>query len=643
MGFAASFQKLFFIMLCSLCLFSTAVYAEDDDEEEADPSASQSYVSHVVINPDLSSTIEERVSVKILRESAIENEAEQELRYQESIDPIEVLEAYTEKPDGRRIAVDLANILTRDTSSGVSRVYERDAKAITIVYPGVEAGDSVVYRTRTRQVKSRFSGHVFKAWIIPRSTSFEEFRVTVDLPPGLDVRVALRGPGVTETVEEGGRRLVFTHRASEWTPEESGAVSAFDREPAIVLTTFQSFEDLAAGYLALDSGKAIVSPEIRALAETVTEGISERRRQAEAISNWVRKNIRYASVTMGSEGYTPNPAPTILKNRYGDCKDHMILTTALLAAKGIASERAVIDADKSFKLSPLPFPVFNHVIIYLPEFDVYDDPTDSMSSFSVLSALEYDKPVLRYSEAGTSIARTPPMKTAEHTVAAKTTVFVSPDGSINGETTQTFTGVFAATGREAAQAMQRRGRTRYAERLLRRLNSPGRGQFDPAIPWDYTQPYTLRSTFTLHNKLETPLSGTQEAPAGMPLYPDAETWFFRRRLPGRKTDFYCYAGKILEEIKVTFAEGLPLPQPFDPVKIENDYLSYRQDSSIEGRTLEIRREFVSFAKSQVCPAKVEEEIAPALQRVDLSLKQQMAFRAAPNAARVAAPPMPVKQ
>jgi hypothetical protein len=175
--------------------------------------------------------------------------------------------------------------------------------------------------------------------------------------------------------------------------------------------------------------------------------------------------------------------------------------------------------------------------------------------------------------------------------------------------------------------MQRQGPARYAERILRRLNSQGRGKFEAAIAWNYTEPYTLRSTFTLNDKLETPLAGARDLPIGMPVYPSAITWFFRRRLAGRKIDFYCFAGSILEEIEATFAEGLALPEPLEAVEVTTAYFTYRQESTVVDRMLKIRREFASLVKGQVCPSEAEEEIAPALQRVERSLKQPMMFGA----------------
>jgi len=612
--------------LCALGLaLATAAHAEDDDADGTDPSASRAYESHVVIHSDLSATFEDRYSVKILREGAIENEAQQELSYRESVDPVELLEAYTQKADGRRVDVDGSNVLIRDAANGMALVYERDAKAISIVYPDVDAGDTVVYRSRRRATKSPFTGHFFRNWLIPRSASYEVFRVTVDFPTGLDLKATVRGPGVTKAVEENGRRLVFTYKPGEWAPEDSGAVSAWDREPAIFVSTFSSYEEVAAGYRALDAGKAVVTPEIKALAETITQGIPERRQQAEAITNWVRKNIRYATVTMGAEGYSPNPAPVILKNRYGDCKDHVVLTSALLAAKGIGSESVVINAGSEYQLPPLPLPRFNHVILYVPEFDLYDDPTSSRTSFGVLPFGSYDKPVLRYSEAGTRLARTPPMTTESNTIEAKTAVLVSADGTISGTTTQTFTGAFATFGRETADKIQRAGRTRHAERVLRRSGTPGRGQFDAADPWDFKDRYTLRSTFTQNDKLETPLTGLRDVPGGMLTYPNPYTWFFWRRLPERKTDFPCYAGKVTEETEVTFAEGLPLPHPLEAAEVATPYFTFRLESAIADRTLKVRCTIASLVKGQVCPSKIEEEIAPAFLKIERSLKQQMAF------------------
>jgi hypothetical protein len=107
----------------------------------------------------------------------------------------------------------------------------------------------------------------------------------------------------------------------------------------------------------------------------------------------------------------PHDAATILKNKFGDCKDKVTLMSALLAAKGIASEATLINLGVAYSLpEPPTLAVLNHVIVYLPEFDLYDDPTAHLEAFGTLAPEAYDKPVMRVSATGASLAHTPPMK-----------------------------------------------------------------------------------------------------------------------------------------------------------------------------------------------------------------------------------------
>ncbi len=51
------------------------------------------------------------------------------------------------------------------------------------------------------------------------------------------------------------------------------------------------------------------------------------------------QNIRYVAVYLGNGGLEPNSAQSILDNHYGDCKDHVTILEALLAAKASPARR----------------------------------------------------------------------------------------------------------------------------------------------------------------------------------------------------------------------------------------------------------------------------------------------------------------
>jgi transglutaminase-like putative cysteine protease len=94
--------------------------------------------------------------------------------------------------------------------------------------------------------------------------------------------------------------------------------------------------------------RANVTPGIVALANEITKGIAGKKAQAIAIDAWMKKNIRYVAVYLS---IIPNDAATVLKNKFGDCKDKTTLMLALLAATGIAAEPALINLGNAYTLA----------------------------------------------------------------------------------------------------------------------------------------------------------------------------------------------------------------------------------------------------------------------------------------------------
>lgn len=85
-----------------------------------------------------------------------------------------------------------------------------------------------------------------------------------------------------------------------------------------------------------------------------------------AISRWVQKSIRYASIQLGPiNGYRPSPAEIVLKRGYGDCKDKCYLMQSLLKAAGIESFITLVYSGDPLRVRPdFPSPLqFNHAIL----------------------------------------------------------------------------------------------------------------------------------------------------------------------------------------------------------------------------------------------------------------------------------------
>jgi hypothetical protein len=590
----------------------------------------------ITLQADRSADSVTTTRIKILAESALPAIGQQNLPYVEGMQTLEIVAAYTEKADGRRITVDPASIISRDEASGLNAIYLRDAKVRTVIFPDLAVGDTIVMNTRLQAKFGVFSGHYLNHIAFARQVAFADSTVRIAFPKDLAVNVAVLGKDIDDRAEEeaGMVRHVVTYHGSGRAADEPGATSALDRDARVFISTFKDYEELGRAYWAEASKRAAVTPEIQALADEITAGITDKRAQAAAIDRWMKGNVRYVAIYLGSGRVVPNDAGAVLKNKYGDCKDQVTLMAALLAAKGIASEQVLINGGNVHTLdTPPTMAALNHVMLYLPEFGIYDDPTAAFASFGVLSET-YDKPAVHLSADQVRLARTPVMRPQDHTLFTHTKVTIAPNGTMSGETRQSATGVFAAVARAVSAAVQNTGPETTAERQLQAFGTPGQGRYEIDSPRNLAEPYVLKGRFTLNERFAAPPAGRKAIPIGMPILGRPSDLLLGARYPGRKLPFGCLAGRQVEEIEVTFADDKPIKMNVPGRKITTRLFTYTSDYRFEARTLKIRHEFVSRVPGQVCAPEIETEIGKQMAEVRASVNSRLSVNSS------APPPAP---
>jgi len=559
--------------------------------------------------------------IKILTEAALRNMGQQTVSYIEGTQILNVVEAYTEKVDGRRVAVDPATFITRDEASGLNAVYMRDTKALTVIFPDLAVGDTVVLATRVSTRAGVFPGHYFADVVFPSYVPFADCTIRIVAPKALTVNVAALGAGIEDRVEEDGdvvRHLVAYHPAIR-TRQEPGATAPLDHDPRLLVSTFKDYQELGRAYWAEAEKRAAVTPEIEAQAAEITAGIADKRAQAIAIDHWIKSNVRYVAIYLGTGRVVPNDANTVLKNKYGDCKDQATLMTAPLAAKGIASEHVLINGTNAHELeAPATLGALNHVIVFLPDWGIYDDPSASLAGFGVL-ANTYDKPAVHLSANGVHLARTPAMRPQDHALITQTRIAISANGTVSGETRQSATGLFATFARAGAATIQANGPETMAERQLQVFGTPGKGRYEVDSSRNFAEPYLVKGRFTLSDRFAAPPAGRTVIPIGIPILGRPGDLLLGARQQGRKLPFTCLAGRQVEEIEVTLADDKPLNLNVQGRKIANKMFTYKLDYHVEGHTLKVRREFVSTTPSQVCAPEIEAEMGRQLTEVRTSV------------------------
>jgi len=103
-----------------------------------------------------------------------------------------------------------------------------------------------------------------------------------------------------------------------------------------------------------------------------------------AISDWVRRNIKYSRGGFGGHSLIPKPALATLQEKQGDCKDQSLLLQEMLATIGVKSHLALINQDEIGSEVLTSIQQFNHLILYVPETkdhpEFWVDPSDKTSN-----------------------------------------------------------------------------------------------------------------------------------------------------------------------------------------------------------------------------------------------------------------------
>ena len=176
---------------------------------------------------------------------------------------------------------------------------------------------------------------------------------------------------------------------------EGKAIEALDNEPSIPrnylpvrvlqFSEYNNWQEVAtwADGLFPKVGK---SPELKKLAKNfASEGNLVA--QASAALHWVQNEVRYFSVSIGENSHRPQAPDTVLKRRYGDCKDKSYLLVSLLAELGIEARPVLLSAQAPKapqKMQPSPA-MFDHVIVEIKIADktYYVDPTRTNQTASI--------------------------------------------------------------------------------------------------------------------------------------------------------------------------------------------------------------------------------------------------------------------
>ncbi len=437
-------------------------------------------------------TVSRRGAIRVLQRNGDKRAAER-IVYTTDADRVRKLKGWILYPSGGNKTLEEKDVVERALSNG--NAY--DEARIQVLSAEGQADPGAVFGFESVLERRRIFAQFVYGFQddLPVLTG----RFNMDLPAGGTAQaVTLNAPPIEPLVQ--GSRYTWELRNLPPIRREEAGPSYSALAPRVAATYFppagaaaeMSFADWSAvGAWLNELSAPPMEPDaaVAQKAHELTAGVAGAWEKVKAIGEFVQ-GVTYVSIQIGTGrggGYTPHPAPQVLRNLYGDCKDKVTLMRSLLESVGIRSHlTAIYSGDQRYVRQEWPSPhQFNHVIVAIEAPDGIEtpavgdwegfgrlllfDPTDPYTPLGQLPAYEQDSWALLTAPASGLLIRVPSAAPEQNRVEREASVVLSTEGNIEVSLKESSIGQSATENR----ALRARGSEAEYRSVIEKLDHAG--------------------------------------------------------------------------------------------------------------------------------------------------------------------------
>ena len=246
----------------------------------------------------------------------------------------------------------------------------------------------------------------------------------------------------------------------------AGRMTVHYAGPGVAFPEDGTWRGIGVWYTSLSHDRLSAAPDIAAKAADLTAGKTDFYDKAEAIADFLQKQIRYFVVEMGVGGFQPHSAEDIFRGKYGDCKDKATLPSAMLSTVGIHSALVMVDTQRGVVDPDAPSIYGNHMIAAIEIPKDYNspklhsvitantgkrylifDPTWELTPFGQIEDNLQGSYALLVEGTDSQVIQIPVLSPDLNTVHRSATLQLTADGNLKGNVTVKRFGDLAEHGR----------------------------------------------------------------------------------------------------------------------------------------------------------------------------------------------------
>jgi len=188
---------------------------------------------------------------------------------------------------------------------------------------------------------------------------------------------------------------------------------------------FESTADLYKFYMGICKDIGNKPEELKSIATTLTANKKTDEEKIKTIFYWVQDQVRYIAFENGIMGFRPEPAQTVYKNRFGDCKGMANLLAEMLKNLGYDARLTWIGTKGiPYDYSVPSLAVDNHMIctVFLKGEKIYLDGTEDYIGFKDYAHRIQGRPVMIQNGENFELSKVPEFGADRNVESEKTTM-----------------------------------------------------------------------------------------------------------------------------------------------------------------------------------------------------------------------------
>ncbi|MFU8803238.1 MAG: DUF3857 domain-containing protein [Bradymonadaceae bacterium] len=275
-----------------------------------------------------------------------------------------------------------------------------DTAYVNLRANNVDVGDIVEFRYVVSQIANEnFRGDYFgDVSFVQNIRPVARARYAVIYPQGWELY--FRAPELPHTRTdnvlpggepiEGEKATVFELENVPRVHTDTGAPGFTEIYDHIIVSNKKTFDEIGRWWWNLVKEQLVVDEPIRQAVVDLTRNLSDDESKVRAIYNYVAKNTRYLHVGLGIHGWKPYRTTTVMRNRFGDCKDKAALLKVMLEEAGVDAELVLVRTRRLGRVGDFPasMHIFNHAVTYVPSLDLYLDATAEFNGAYELTSMD---------------------------------------------------------------------------------------------------------------------------------------------------------------------------------------------------------------------------------------------------------------